>query len=141
MHAPFSRRRGFTLVEVLIATVVLSIGIVTVLCAFQRSLFALGVVRDDLWAGLLIKERIAALGGAAQEGDDNAFVPSQGRFSGPYKDFEWATVVSDVELPIDPADVPEPFVLRQVTVRVWRDDPEKNYESTVYLRQKRAMKE
>jgi prepilin-type N-terminal cleavage/methylation domain-containing protein len=51
-------RRGFTLIEVLVAVVILSTGIVVVLRAYNSSLIALGQAHDVLQASRLIREQM-----------------------------------------------------------------------------------
>ena len=131
MHDSLRGHRGFTLIEVLVATAILSVGIVTVLCAFQTSLSALGSVREGLWAGMLIGEKAADLEGAAQEGDESALRSARGRFGGVYEDFEWETSVVDLSLP-DSAGDDRSCALKRVNVWVWRDD-ERRYGRTIYV--------
>ena len=115
----------------LIAVTILSVGIVTVLCAFHTSLSALGSVREGLWAGMLIREKMAALEGAARDGDDSAMRSSKGQFGGVYADFRWETAVSDMALPEGSED-DRSCALKRVDVWVWREN-DKRYSSTGYL--------
>lgn len=58
-QSPRPCRAGFTLIEVLVALVILSTGLVVVLRAYNTSLTALGRSRDVLLASRLIREQMA----------------------------------------------------------------------------------
>jgi type II secretion system protein I len=60
-----SRACGFTLIEVLVALVVLSTGIVAVLRALDTATVALGEARDSLQATLLMEKKLAEASAAA----------------------------------------------------------------------------
>jgi type II secretion system protein I len=81
-----ARIRGFTLIEVLVALVILSTGIVLVLGAFEASLSALGRSRDVLLASVMIRERMteadAQLREAGRWEGDTAETFSSGRYRG-----------------------------------------------------------
>lgn len=138
MHACFRGRRGFSLIEVLIATVILSVGIVTVLCAFHTSLSALGSVRDGLWAGMLIGEKMAELEGAAQDRDEGALCSGSGTFAGVYEGFSWRTEVSEVDSPGRARD-DNSYALMRVDVWVWRDANKRYGASTCLWLDKREV--
>ena len=55
---PHARGAGFTLIEVLVTVVILSVGIVAILEAFQASLVALGAAQDSLRGTLLAREKM-----------------------------------------------------------------------------------
>ena len=54
-------RTGFTLVEVLVAVVILSVGIASVLAAYNVCMSALGVSSDACRANLLLKNKLDAI--------------------------------------------------------------------------------
>ena len=81
-------RRGFTLIEVLVTVVILSIGIVLVLRAFETSLVALGQARDALRAGHLIRGKMAEAEADALEGGRPAY-GAGGRLEAPFSEYRW----------------------------------------------------
>ena len=72
---------GFTLIEVLITVVILAVGIVSVLRAFEVSLAALGEARDSLRTDRVISSRIAAIEVAALREDRSTLSGGARRFS------------------------------------------------------------
>lgn len=82
--------RGVTLVEVLLAVVVLSVGLVGVLRAYAASLGALEVSRETVVTIELLKEKMADV---EQEMIDQGGISAgsaSGRFDGKFADYNWA---------------------------------------------------
>jgi len=128
----FHKNDGFTLVELLVSVVILSVGIVSVLHAFQSALFALGASRDHLWGGLLIEEKIADMYVESLGDPDTVPVSSSGDFEDSYSDFRWETVVSQVDVQQD-ADG-NTNGLARIDVSVWRSGVTRQYSSVVFRR-------
>jgi type II secretion system protein I len=79
------RPRGFTLIEVLVSLVIVSVGLVMILRAFETALRAVGRSRDTLLASSLIREQLAEVEAELREtgawnGGDERF--SEGRYRG-----------------------------------------------------------
>ena len=111
--------RAFTLVEVLVALVVLSIGIVVALSAFQGLLVALAEARDTLRADLLIKEKFAETETSLREQPGATPVAARGRFPGTQQaDFLWEMSVGEMSGPW--SEHRESKVYR-FTLSVWRE--------------------
>lgn len=127
---------SFTLIEVLITVVILSTGIISVLRAFEISLFALGKSRDSLWATMLIREKMAETEMTFLEEGHDAPLFSNGRFSGLYKDFRWTMETSQIrEYPqASVSDGNQPDTLNEVVVTVWRESSDREHSATTYLR-------
>ncbi|MFC1452765.1 prepilin-type N-terminal cleavage/methylation domain-containing protein [Verrucomicrobiota bacterium] len=102
---------GFTLIEVLIALVILSTGIVLVLRAFDTSIVALSESRDELRSDMLIREKLASVRSGGRE-TLRAAGGSRGSFDPPYQQYLWET-----EVDADPQGRPG---VSLVTVTVWR---------------------
>ncbi len=112
-------RTGFTLIEVLIALVILATGIVIVLQAFQTAASALERTRDAMRATHLIRVRLDDLSvGPRQPPRDG-----RGRFADSYADFEWEQRVAGGDLAGG---------LYRVTVEVWRSGSDRRYGQTVF---------
>ena len=122
---------GFTLIEVLVTIVILSVCLISILSVFERHLMALGASRECLWSGLLINEKMAEMDGYARERDESKLAFSRGSFSGPYAGFRWETDVSNVPLPSEHGE--HPYSLKEVTVTVWRESTDNKYSATTYL--------
>lgn len=82
-RAPAGTDRGFTLIEVLVALVILSTGIVVVLGAFETSLVALGEARDTVRAARILREALADARVAAQSGGAAGLTAAAGRLEAP----------------------------------------------------------
>ncbi len=124
-------RSGFTLVEVLVAVVILSTGIVSVLHAYNASLVALGVARDRLWSTALIKEKLTELEVAVADGDDPTGLSSKGWFEEPREAFRFDVSVEDCELPVGASE--KVGGLHEIRVTVWRDGEERTYQVVTHL--------
>ncbi|OVE76582.1 hypothetical protein BVX97_00710 [bacterium E08(2017)] len=86
-------RRGFTLVELLVSVVILSVGIVVILHAFERALFAVGSARDHIWSDLLASETISEMDLAVMTDDIEGMDSDDGDFEEPYDAFSWETEI------------------------------------------------
>lgn len=135
-------RHGFTLIEVLISVVILSIGIVAALQAFNISLFALGASRDALRATMLIRGKMAELEMSVLEQGGIEPGSSSGRFLGANADFCWELQVGQVprlahretggsEIGTD--------ALNEVVVTVWRKDSDRRYSVVTYVRTEKGQ--
>ncbi len=124
-------RSAFTLVEVLVAVVILSTGIVSVLHAYNASLVALGVARDRLWSTALIKEKLTELETAVADGDDPMGLSSKGWFDEPRDAFRFDVSVEDCQLPVAASE--KVGGLHEIRVTVWRDGEERTYQAVTHL--------
>ncbi len=124
--------RGFTLPEVLIAVVILSVGIISVLEAFNVSMATLGAARDALRANMLIIERMAGLELSAIETGKLEEDYSAGAFDGDDVSYMWDKKVTD----ISSVSVPglDTAMLNQVDMAVWREGTSRRYSVSTYLR-------
>ncbi len=115
---------GFTLIEVLMAVVVLSTGIGFVLFGLNNSLDALHVSRTNMRAHLILKERIGEI--------ERDGLPSttHGKCSGRNSDFAFEIETTPLADSYDDA-------LSEVTVTVWRPNEGVRYSTTTYVRDNR----
>lgn len=110
--------RGFTLVELLVALVILSTGIVLVLQAFQSSLSALGAARDGLLSDMLVRQVLAEAEQEVRSRPAVTLASRAGRFVGEYADFAWQR---EVQTEPAPAGLPGRIApAMRLTVSVWR---------------------
>lgn len=113
---------AFTLIEVLITLVILSTSLVLVLRAFGSAAAALGESRDSLWAGLLMKEKVAEVAMAAEDGSGAGLQSSSGRIAGGGVDFLWTRRVRTLEdLPAQTGVRKDPVMLNEILVTVRRE--------------------
>ncbi len=100
---PGAQRRaalGFTLLEMLIAVLVIALGLTAVLRSLQRSLEALHEARDALHASRLLSEALAALEGEVRGRPPGTPAPASGRDGLP-----WGTLAWDRDV-LPAADIP-----------------------------------
>ncbi len=81
---------GIMLVEVLLAVVILSIGIVGVLRAYATSIGALEISRDTVNTIELLKEKMADVEQDMIEQGGISAGSASGQFEGEFKDYQWA---------------------------------------------------
>ena len=122
-------RRGFTLIEVLVTVVILSIGIVAVLRAFQGSLTALDRSRSVIRAHMIIKEKIADLQLLALQ-NKKGWLNTVPRFFDPKnKAFKGEMRVKQLRDSLDGTRS-----MSEVTVIVWRENYDKaRYSAATYI--------
>ena len=130
-------RAGFTLIEVLVTIVILSVGIVAVLRALDASVCHLGVSRDTMLATMLMKEKIADLETQTFNKDEINTGLSKGRFPQPYENFFWQLDIKRIpDLTDTPrtADDGTTSSLNEVSLMVWRENSKREYSVTTYVR-------
>ena len=124
MPPGFARRRGgkaFTLIEVLVTLVIVSVGLVAILRAYQIAVSALEQTRETLRATMLIDQILAEREIGALEKAE-APVTTTGRFASPYDDYVWEQKVVEVGLvPALPPEVAKRCRWYEVEVSVWKE--------------------
>lgn len=88
-----STAKGFTLVEVVIATVVLSLGLIGALTAFSMASRVTATSRNDTIISLLARQKLAEV----QLEHRNALTPgtTAGDFGEDYPDYRWQLTVEE----------------------------------------------
>ncbi len=126
-----NRKDGFTLIEVLVAIVILAVGITAVLQAFHTALVALADSRDVVRADIIIREKMAEVKSFTLEGNEAGMHSLEGRFYGFHDEFEG-------QLSIKP--VPGEIVARgskgtlyEVSVTVARKKSSKSHSAITYM--------
>jgi prepilin-type N-terminal cleavage/methylation domain-containing protein len=123
---------GFTLIEVLVSVVILAVGIVAVLEAFNVSLSLIGESRNVLRAHMLIMQKMAEIELSTIERPGRDPGSSWGTFDGANSDFSWESKVTEVFSA--PFGVESAGKLDQVAVTVWREAGQRKYSAATYLR-------
>ena len=121
-----SARSGLTLVEVLVAVVILSFGIVAVLVAFQQTLSALGTARDAVYAGLLLREKMAEIDLHIVEERDLPVLASEDTFPEPHTAFRWTLTEREIESG-------DRMSLHEIVLTVRRDGASREYTAATYV--------
>jgi len=122
---------GFTLIEVLIAVVVLSVGIVLVLQAMHGALAAWDGGVERMRSAMLAQEQLeqwrlaARTSGAVASGE-------RGRFESPFSDYRWQVESETVALP---GAASGSGALHELLCTVWREGRERTFAAAtrVYL--------
>ncbi len=114
--------KGFTLVEVLVATVILTVGIVGVLGAYITSLNALQAGQESMEAVCVLKEKMAGVEQQVLEDKGISLGTSSGEFDG----FEW-----NIEVTPGPEKV-----LNKVTVAVSPKEGRRKFSLVTYVENK-----
>jgi prepilin-type N-terminal cleavage/methylation domain-containing protein len=125
-------RVGFTLIEILVTLVILSVGIVAILHAFQSSLTALGAAGDSLRAELAIREKMAEIEQAARDGNESAMASSREVFtSGFYRGFQRQCLLE--RLATSRAEGKQEITLFQVQVDVEKSASRTRRSAVTYI--------
>ncbi len=110
--------RGFTLVEVLIAIVILSVGLVPVVQAMGRTQQAMNVSQNLITASLIAEERIREAELRLREEKTLRFGSDQGEERFPGRTFSWNRNIA----PFQDITVKDQTRINQVTAKVsWKE--------------------
>jgi prepilin-type N-terminal cleavage/methylation domain-containing protein len=127
-------RGGFSLIEVLIAVVVLSTGIVVVLQGLHASLSALDGAVDKTRAAMLLHAKLGEAQAAAFAGEDPSTLATSGSFQDPFDSYLWRLDVAAASLAsglsgggVDSGE------LYEVDATVWREGGRRTYESSTLV--------
>lgn len=122
---------GFTLIEVLIAVVVLSVGIVLVLQAMHGALAAWDGGVERMRSAMLVQEKLEQWRLAARVTGE---IPSseRGGFEPPFADYRWQIDSEAIALP---GAAPASGTLHELLCTVWREGRERTFAvaTRVYL--------
>jgi type II secretion system protein I len=118
-----SRSPRFTLVEVLLAVAILSLGIVGVLAAYAKSADTLRIAQDHIEAFALLKQKMSEIETDVRRGRYLASGRSEGEFEGAMASYTWELEVSQ-----GPAEY-----LDAVVLTVKHKNRERTYALATYL--------
>lgn len=121
-------KAGFTLIEVLVTVVILSVGIVMVLRALDTSVLALGETRSSLMASMVIKERATRVRLAGLRGGKSSLNAEEGRFTDAQGGFS-----GDLRLELIDTSMDGSNTLYQVKIEVWRAERDRRYSATTFI--------
>ena len=125
-------RRGFTLIEVLVAVVVLAVGLVAVMRGFETSLLALRESSDTLHANLIIAEKISQARAAGLSSDGSSSLASRDT-SGTERGFSWKMEHDVVSMPVTDQKITNNVV--KVTVELSGRGSTRKYKGQTYIQQ------
>jgi len=120
---------GFSLIEVLVALVILSTGIVLVLRAFSTAVTGLDEGRDVLRMQALLRDTLDRVT-ASIEGPGGLAGQSSGRFAPPNQAYAWQAEAGSVSGGGDRTGT-----LYRVTAAVWREGTARRYAAETYVYQ------
>ncbi len=123
---------GFTLIEVLVALVVVSVGLVAVLRTFHGSAASADEARAHLHADRLLRMQWAAFQSERAAQPDRPPRSGSGAFAPPNADYRWEREVAAADL--GTVDGHELQGLHEIQFRVWRRDrPESAHRLRVWV--------
>lgn len=129
--APTSR--GFTLIEVLIAVVILATGVVVVLQGMHTALAALDGAVDRSRSAMLLRSKIVEAHAAAQGGMDPSSLESSGRFPAPFDAYRWRLNTGHGGLSGGKTTQSEAGELHEVGITVWRDGTDRSHNASTLV--------
>jgi prepilin-type N-terminal cleavage/methylation domain-containing protein len=116
--------RGFTIIEVLIAVVVLATGVTVVLQGLHVSLSTLDAVVDKTRAAVLLDRKLGDIRRAAIASQDPSTLGTSGAFDAPYDSYRWEIDTAVMSLSGSNADA---GTLHAVDASVWHEGRERRY--------------
>jgi len=122
-------KKGFTLIEVLVTVIVLSVGIVGVLSAYQSLLSGLSSARDAIRADWIIRDRLAFIESSVAQSSTVDASQYSGSFSGS-GGFEGNVTIDAIKSTPDGSNS-----LSEVNVTVWRKGSMSQYSVTTTVLQ------
>jgi len=122
-------KKGFTLLEVLVTVIVLSIGIVGVLSSYQALLSGLSSARDVIRADWMISDRLSFIESSLAQSSSVDASQYSGSFSGP-GGFEGNVTVEGIKATPNGSNS-----LSEVNVTVWRKGSRSQYSVTTTMLQ------
>jgi Tfp pilus assembly protein PilE len=124
--------RAFTLVEIMLAVTILSLGIVGILRAYATSINVLEIGQDNIDAVTMLKEKMAEIEQKFLE--EGTLLPgtSSGVFDGEFEGYQWEWEIkpstlenlSEVILIVSSKDKPRKFSLQTYMVNVEKKEEE-----------------
>ena len=128
------QRNGFTLIEVLIAVVILATGLVVILQGMHTAVSVLDAAVDKTRAAMLVRTQFSLAQQAAANFQDLSDLDSNGEFEKPYDLYRWNMSVERVSRPVrDTAAGDGAGDLFKVDVIVWRIGSEREYRAATYI--------
>jgi prepilin-type N-terminal cleavage/methylation domain-containing protein len=139
-RAACRRLDGFTLIEVLIAVVVLSVGIVLVLQGMHGALAAWDGGVERMRSAMLAGETLEQWRLGARETGELPSSSERGRFDPPFADYRWQVESKTVAVP---GAAPESGALHELLCTVWREGHERTFSvaTRIYLPEPPGMPE
>lgn len=134
-NTELKQQGGFSLIEVLIAVVILSTGMVVVLQGMHTAIGALDSAVDKTRAAVLVRARFDVVSQAALTSDDLSSLSSSGEFEDHYSQYRWDTRVEAVRNKFGDGAVSEDESgkLYEVDVTVWRVGSVRQYRATTLI--------
>lgn len=123
MMSIIGNKRGFTLIEALLAVVILSIGLVGILRAYQTSLTALGVGQESINAFCLLEEKMSDVEQQVKEQEGLSAGTSRGEFKDSFANYEW-----ELEIKSGPGDE-----LNEAVLAVYYKGHPRRYSLATYV--------
>lgn len=128
-------RGGFTLIEVLIAVVILATGMVAVLEGLHASLNVLSGAVDKTRCAMLLRDKIESVRTAVEQGDDPGMLGSGGAFETPYANYRWALETTPAALSFSGGGDGSSGDLYELEATVWRAGRERTYSISTLIYQ------
>ncbi len=116
-------KSGFTLIEAMLTVVVLAVGLIGILRAYQTSLSALGAGQENIAAFCLLGEKMSEVEQQAKEEKGLSAGTSRGEFKDTFENYEW-------EMEIKSGPIAD---LNEAVLTVYYKDHPRRYSLATYV--------
>lgn len=133
------QNKGLTLIEVLVALVILSTGIVLILHVFNTSLFGAREATESSRAQMLLREKASEIQFYMRENGDLSQILRSGNFPPPFHEFVWRIAIVPVQSveTINLENMLEVWEWLKVMITVERTGSNRPYTASIFIRKKR----
>lgn len=134
----YQQNNGLTLIEVLVALVILSTGIVLILHVFNTSLFSAREATENSRVQMLLREKASEIHFYMRENGDMSQLSRSGIFPPPFHEFAWRLAIVPVQSveTINLENALKVWEWLKVMITVERIGSGRPYTASIFIRKK-----